>query len=46
MSSGSTETIKDFKDVEALLHRDELELVFVVDPNEECLIVIVEDTSS
>jgi len=39
------ETLKDLTDVGALLHRDDTELVLLVDPNEESLGVVVEDTT-
>ena len=44
--SGSGKSLKDLTDVGALLHRDDTELVLFVYPDEECLGIIVEDSTS
>jgi len=42
----SAESVEDLLDTSSFLHRDDSELIFFIDPNEERLGVIVEDTST
>jgi len=44
--ASTTQTIKDGVDVSSLLHRDDSELIFFIDPNQERFILVMEDTSS
>ena len=44
--SGNRESGKDSSDIGSLLHGDDSELILFVDPDEEGLLVVVEDTSS
>ena len=44
--SGSCETIEDGSDVSTLLHGDDTELILLIDPDEECLGIVVEDTTA
>jgi len=46
VSSGTGETLEDLEDVGALLHGNDAELVLFVDPDEESLGVVVEDTTT
>ena len=46
MSGSLGETSEDGTDVGARLHRNDAELVLFVDPHEESLIVVVENTSA
>ena len=46
VGAGPAEPIKDGVEVGALLHGDDTQLVFFVDPNEEGLVVVVEDASA
>ena len=46
VSGGSAESVEDFEDTSSWLHRDDSELILFVDPDEESLGVVVEDTSS
>ena len=43
---GSGETLEDGADIGTLLHGDDTELILFVDPDEECLGSVVEDTTS
>ena len=43
---GGRESLEDLTDVRALLHGDDTELILLIDPDEECLGVIVVDTTS
>lgn len=43
---GSAESVEDFLDASSLLHGDDSELIFFVDPDEERLGVVVEDSST
>ena len=43
---GARESLEDSADVSTLLHRDDAELIFLIDPNEESLVRIVEDTTA
>ena len=43
---GSGETVEDGTDVSTLLHGDDSELVLFVDPDEEGLLIVVEDSSA
>ena len=45
LSSGLGESLDDLLDVVALLHRHNSHLIFLVDPDEEVLVVVVEDAS-
>ena len=42
---GDGKTLEDLANVRSLLHRDDSELIFLVDPDQESLVVIVEDTT-
>jgi hypothetical protein len=46
LSCGSAESIEDLLDTGSLLHGDDSELILLVDPDEESLGNIVEDTST
>ena len=46
LGGGSGETLEDGTDVGTLLHRDDTELVLFVNPDEESLGIVVEDTSA
>ena len=45
LTSSNRESLEDLLDVGTLLHRDDSELIFFVDPDKECLVVVVVDTS-
>lgn len=45
-SSGTRETIKDSANVGTWLHGDDSELVLLIDPHKEGLVVVVEDSSA
>ena len=45
-SSGTGKSLKDFSDISSLLHGDDSELILFVDPDEESLLVVVEDASA
>jgi len=45
LSSGLGESLNDLLDVVALLHRHNSHLIFLVDPDEKVLVVVVVDTS-
>jgi hypothetical protein len=42
----SAESIEDFADTSSFLHGDDSELIFFINPNEESLGLVVEDTST
>jgi len=44
--SSSRKSLEDLTDVGALLHGDDTELVLFVDPDKECLGIVVEDSTS
>jgi hypothetical protein len=46
MLSGSAKSLEDCTNVGTWLHRDNSELILLIDPDEESLGVIVENTSS
>jgi len=46
MSNGSAKSVEDFEDSTILLHGDDSELIFFVDPDEESLGIVMEDTST
>ena len=46
MSNSSAKSIEDFEDSTILLHGDDSELIFFVDPDEESLGIVMEDTST
>ena len=46
VSGGSAESVEDLEDTSSLLHGDDSELILLIDPDEESLGVVVEDTSS
>jgi hypothetical protein len=46
MSNGSAKSIEDFEDSTILLHGDNSELIFLVNPDKESLGIIMENTSS
>ena len=39
------ESLKYFSEIAAILHRDNSELIFFIDPDKECLLGVVEDSS-
>ena len=45
-SDTSGESLEDFSDVGAWLHRDDSQLILLINPHKESLVVVVEDTSS
>jgi len=45
-SGSSAESIKDLLDSGSLLHGDDSELILLVDPDEESLFIVMENTSS
>lgn len=45
LGRGDGKTLEDLADVRSLLHRDNSELILLVDPDQESLSVIVEDTT-
>jgi len=45
-SNSSRESFEDLTDVRARLHGDDSELIFLVDPHKEGLVLVMEDTSS
>ena len=45
-ASSDSKSREDFTNVSSLLHGDDSELILFVDPNEESLLVVVEDASS
>ena len=46
-SPGSArETLEDLADICSLLHRDDAEFIFLIDPHEECLFSVVEDSTT
>ena len=46
MSNSSAESVENFNDTSILLHGDDSELILLVNPDQESLSVIVEDTSA
>jgi len=46
MSNSSAESVENFDDTSILLHRDDSELILLVDPDQESLSVVVEDSSA
>ena len=42
---GLGESLKYLFDVSTILHGDDSELIFLIDPHKECLLGVVEDTS-
>jgi len=46
MSNGSAKSVEDLEDSTILLHGDDSELIFFVDPDEESLGIVMEDTST
>lgn len=46
LGGSDRKSLEDLADVRALLHRDDTELVLLIDPDEESLGVVVEDTTS
>lgn len=46
VSSSSAESVEDLKDTSSWLHGDDSELILLIDPHEESLGVVVEDTST
>lgn len=46
LGGGAGEALEDGTDVGTLLHRDDTELILLIDPDEEGLGVVVEDTSA
>ena len=46
VGGGSAQSLEDSFDVSALLHGDDSQLILFVDPDEEGLGVVVEDTSA
>jgi len=46
VGSSSAKSVEDFEDTSSLLHGDDSELILLIDPDEESLGVVVEDTSA
>ena len=46
VSGSAGESVEDGVDVSAGLHGDDTELIFLINPHEEGLVVVVEDTSA
>jgi hypothetical protein len=46
VGGGSAQSLEDSSDISALLHGDDSQLILFVDPDEEGLGVVVEDTSA
>ena len=46
MGGGSAKSIENLSDTGSLLHRDDSELILLINPDEESLGIIVEDASS
>jgi hypothetical protein len=46
MSGGSAESVEDFLDTSAFLHRDDSELILLINPDKERFSIVVENTSS
>ena len=46
LGSSDGESLEDLTDVRTLLHRDDTELILLVDPDEEGLGIVMEDTTS
>ena len=46
VSAGAGESVEDGVDVSTWLHRDDSELILLINPHEEGLGIIVEDTSA
>ena len=46
VSGSSAESVEDLEDTSSLLHGDDSELILLIDPDEESLGVVVEDTSA
>ena len=44
--SGTGESLEDSSDISTRLHGDDTELILLIDPDEEGLVVVVEDTSA
>jgi hypothetical protein len=46
VGAGSAQSVEDGVEVGTLLHRDDTQLVLFIDPHEEGLVVVVENTSA
>lgn len=46
MSASSWESFKDLMEICTLLHRDDSQLIFFIDPYKESLVIVVENSSS
>ena len=46
MSNSSAESVENFDDTSILLHGDDSELILLVDPDQESLSIVVEDSSA
>jgi hypothetical protein len=46
VSGSSAESVEDLEDTSSLLHGDDSELILLIDPDEESLGIVVEDTSA
>jgi hypothetical protein len=44
--SSASKTGEDLTNVSTLLHRDDTKLIFLINPNEESLSIVMEDTTS
>lgn len=42
----ANQTVQDLADVASVLHGDDTQVIFLVDPDQKCLIVVVIDTAS
>jgi len=45
LANSTTKSVEDLLDVCTTLHGDDSQLIFFVNPHEECLVIVVEDTS-
>lgn len=46
MGNGFAESFENFEDSRVLLHRNNSELILLVNPDKECLGIVMEDTST
>ena len=46
VSGGTGESFENSTDVSAVLHADNAELIFLIDPHEEGLVFVMEDTTA
>ena len=46
VSTSSAKSVENFSDTGTLLHRNDSELILLVNPHQECLGIVVENTSA